>query len=192
MTPRAALHRLAGYWRFSGDPGNVCRGLDLAAMRAARFTRRSEDAMRGIGGLAILVSVIGFAAGAPASVLARPVPAPAAADTTPVPLDGRVYGLDEVEVQPELQNSREVFGLIRLYYPSLERDAGVQGTVVLRWVIGADGRAERSTIRVTSTTHPDFDEPARRVAARMRFSPAMVNGKPVRVEVILPVTFTLR
>jgi TonB family protein len=119
------------------------------------------------------------------------VPAPSAADASTDPRGGRVYLLSEVDVRPELQNRREVPQLIRANYPSLLRDAGIEGTVVARWVLGVDGRPERSSIRVVSATHPDFAFGGEQVAARMRFSPAQVNGKAVRVEVTLPISFTV-
>ncbi|HVG45148.1 MAG TPA: energy transducer TonB [Longimicrobium sp.] len=118
-------------------------------------------------------------------------PAPVDAGTPAAQRDRRVYQVAEVEEQPELQNAGDMPRLIRTYYPTLGRDAGLSGNVVVRMVLGVDGHPERSSIQVVTSTSQLFEEGAQRVAAAMRFSPAKVNGQPVRVEMRLPIAFTL-
>jgi len=141
----------------------------------------------------MVAAVAGLAAACQPAAGPTPVPAPAAAApaASAAPGDRRVYRLNEVEEQPELQNAGEMPRLIRTYYPTLGRDAGVTGNVVVRMVLGVDGRPERSSIRVATSTSQMFEEGAERVAAAMRFSPAKVNGQPVRVEMTQPIAFTL-
>jgi TonB family protein len=125
---------------------------------------------------------------------------PLAVDSTPrevpsnvppdVPPDG-TYELSAVEVQPELLNRSEIARQMARNYPPLLRDAGVTGTATIRLRIREDGTVDDESVTVESTTHEQFGEAARRVAERMRFKPARVRGKPVRVWVTLPVTFQL-
>ncbi len=77
-------------------------------------------------------------------------------------------------------------------YPNLLREAGIEGTVVLRFVIDTTGIVEPSTLVVISTTHRAFEGPAREAALRSRYRPARVRGVRVRVLVQQAISFTIR
>jgi TonB family protein len=133
--------------------------------------------------------LLALAACAPAQPAASSAPAPG----TEAPAGrARPYELSEVDTQPALLNREAVAAAIRANYPTLLRDAGVIGTATVRFVVGADGVPERSTIRAETSTHPDFGVAGERVAAAMRFSPATLGGAPVRVVLTLPISFSLR
>lgn len=134
----------------------------------------------------ILVVVATLAACAPASPPAGLAPTAADADAR-----GRVHVLSEVDEFPELLNRDVVRAEIRANYPNVLRAARVEGTVTVEFVVGANGEPERATIRPVNATHDGFRESAERVAARMRFSPAKVGGRPVRAQVTLPISFLL-
>ena len=101
------------------------------------------------------------------------------------------YGVEAVHVGPSLENMREVQRTLQRLYPQPLRDSGVTGTVVLRFVIGTDGRVEPSTVQVVSTTHPAFGDAAIEAAKKLRFEPAKVNGKSVRVLTSMPIRWQL-
>ena len=69
---------------------------------------------------------------------------------------------------------------------------GVPGRVVLSFIVDTLGRAEPSSVRVTSSTSPAFDQPAREVVLRSRFVPGRNGGRPVRVLVEQAVSFGSR
>ncbi|HEU0053448.1 MAG TPA: TonB family protein, partial [Longimicrobium sp.] len=73
---------------------------------------------------------------------------------------------------------------------SLLRDAGVGGTVILRFRIGADGTPEPEAPEVVSATHDAFIPAAESVVPHLRFSPAETGGQAVPAWVTLPFTFT--
>jgi len=101
------------------------------------------------------------------------------------------YDLTDVEEQPELVNREAVAAAVGREYPRILRAAGQTGTVTLRFRIMEDGRADRGSVSIEQTTHPDFGDAAARVVYAMRFRPARVNHHPVSVWVTLPVTFRL-
>jgi len=76
-------------------------------------------------------------------------------------------------------------------YPPLLRLAGITGRAVLEFVVDVQGRVETGTIKVIESSHPGFATSARAAAPAMRFSPARVNGRAVRVLVRVPFDFTL-
>ncbi|HEX8209265.1 MAG TPA: TonB family protein [Longimicrobium sp.] len=105
------------------------------------------------------------------------------------PADQGVYDISSVEVKPSLSNSSDVQRALERNYPPLLRDAGVGGTVQLSFRVNEDGRVDPTTIEVVSSDNEQFSEAAKKVVERMRFRPAKVNDRPVKVLVQLPITF---
>lgn len=108
------------------------------------------------------------------------------------PPDEGTYELSAVEEQPELSNRSEVARQLSRNYPPLLRDAGVVGTVTVRMRVMENGSVDPSSVSIENSTHDAFGDAARRVVERMRFRPAKVGGKAVKVWVTLPVTFQLQ
>jgi TonB family protein len=77
-------------------------------------------------------------------------------------------------------------------YPPALRDAGIEGTVVLRLVVDTLGRVEPGTIYVVRGDHPGLVGSAARSLRLARFRPARMYGRAVRVLVDVPVRFRLR
>ncbi|QOY95370.1 energy transducer TonB [Massilia sp. UMI-21] len=63
-------------------------------------------------------------------------------------------------------------------YPEQELKQNHQGTVTLRFLIGADGIIKRSLVQ-TSSGFPALDEAALAGISKCRFNPPLVKGKPV-------------
>lgn len=77
------------------------------------------------------------------------------------------------------------------HYPSLALRRKLEGTVTLRVLVAADGRASEVTIE-RSSGHRVLDEAARRrVLDHWRFEPATRNGIPVPAIGLLPIQFTI-
>ncbi len=78
-----------------------------------------------------------------------------------------------------------------LNYPAVLQQAGVEGRVLLEFVIDTLGRAERATIRVVSSTHQLFEAPARSMVVTCRYRAGKISGRSVRVRVQQPINFTI-
>lgn len=94
-------------------------------------------------------------------------------------------------VAPELRNRDEVSRALEREYPSLLRDAGIGGRVVVWLFIDEEGAVQNTRVNEPSG-HTSLDEAALRVANVMQFSPAMNRDKKVPVWVSLPITFQTR
>ena len=98
-----------------------------------------------------------------------------------------------VEVQPEFPGG--MAAMIRwlsanLVYPSACRDAGIQGRVIVQFVVNTDGSV--SDVQLVKPVNPHLDKEAIRVVSSMpNWKPGEMRGKKVRVRYTLPVTFRL-
>lgn len=101
------------------------------------------------------------------------------------------YEMGAVEEIPRILNAREVSRAISRVYPPLLRDAGVTGHVVARFQVTEHGMVDPATIGIEAATHDAFSAAAVRVIERMRFEPALVDGRPVATWMTVPITFAL-
>ena len=75
-------------------------------------------------------------------------------------------------------------------YPATMREAGREGVVPIEAIIGVDGTV--TSLRVLSAqVHPDFAIAATDAVRQWRFTPTLLNGKPVEVAMRVSITFSL-
>jgi len=76
-------------------------------------------------------------------------------------------------------------------YPTLLRDAGVTGRVMLQAVIDTTGKVDPASVKVVQSPNPGFDTPSRRWILKALFRPARIRGRAVRVLVNMPLDFSI-
>lgn len=105
--------------------------------------------------------------------------------------DNRVY--DAVEEMPAFPGGQAAFMNYlssNMKYPKDCQETGIQGRVVVQFVIGKDGRIMNA--RVIKSVHPSLDKEALRVVNSMpRWTPGKQKGKPVSVTYTVPLMFRL-
>jgi len=74
-------------------------------------------------------------------------------------------------------------------YSDEARRANYQGTCVVSAVVGTDGRT--SHLHMLSSVGMGLDEKAMEAVRKWKFKPAMMDGKPVAVEIAVEVSFSL-
>lgn len=118
----------------------------------------------------------------PPETFLRPPAASSAADSA--------GGPDYVpwDVPPTILNLREVQEALQREYPSVLRDAGIEGVVRVWFRVDETGRVVERRIE-ESSGHPQFDEAALAVADLMEFSPAQNRDRRVAVGVVFPIRF---
>lgn len=80
--------------------------------------------------------------------------------------------------------------LKRLYYPSLAKIKKIEGTVKILAYITKDGQVTRAEVK--EGIGFGCDETARNLIYYSRFKPGLIRGKPVNVQMIIPVEFKLK
>ena len=104
-------------------------------------------------------------------------PAPAGAGPTRVRVGGNI------RVPTKTFHTKPV-------YPPSMLDAGREGVVPIEATIGVDGTV--TMVRVASTqVHPDFAIAAVDAVRQWRYTPTLLNGRPVQVVMTVNVAFTL-
>ncbi len=85
----------------------------------------------------------------------------------------------------------EVISSPKLKFPEMLRAAGIQGFVVVGFVVDTTGRAEPESINIVDATNSGFEASARVVVRKSRFRPARMRGTPVRSLATMRVEFNL-
>ncbi len=83
---------------------------------------------------------------------------------------------DENQVDRAVEVSRKV----EPRYPESLKSVGVQGTVVMRFIVGADGRVEPGSIEAVSSPHKLFTDAVRSALLNTHYRPAEAGGRKVR------------
>ncbi len=129
----------------------------------------------------------------PAAPPAAPPPAPDAPapppppPPTPEPTEPEIF--EVAEVQPTLIGGLE--GLqSRVEYPQFARQAGIEGQVVIQFVVDERGNVVDPV--VLRSPNDLLSEAALKAVRESRFTPGQQRGRPVKVRFAVPVTFRLR
>jgi protein TonB len=117
---------------------------------------------------------------------------------------------EKVEEKPKEDLTRKVFDVVEkmpsypggnsalqrwlssnITYPAAAAENGVEGRVIVAFVVETDGSV--SDVRIARGVDPSLDREALSVVKRMpKWIPGMQNGSPVRVKFNVPVTFKLQ
>lgn len=94
-----------------------------------------------------------------------------------------------VEEKPEL-----IGGMAALQkavdYPEMAENAGIEGRVIVQFVVNEEGNVDDP--RVIRGVHQLLDEAAIEAVRAQKFKPGKQRGRSVKVQMSLPVAFTLR
>ena len=98
-----------------------------------------------------------------------------------------------VEDQPEPQGGMQAFYEYvgkNLKYPSQARRMGIEGKVFVQFVVNTDGTLT-DVQAIKGIGAGCDDEAVRVVKTAPKWKPGKQRGKPVRVRMVLPITFKL-
>jgi len=104
----------------------------------------------------------------------------------------KVHILENVEIptndqEPQPLNIHEI--RIEIGYPTLARDAGISGDLELRILISKEGNYV--THRITKSIHPILLHAVESKVHKLRFKPAIQEGRPVPAWINIPFSFKL-
>lgn len=106
----------------------------------------------------------------------------------------KIFNGDDVDQQPSFPggtNALNTFILSNLKYPVWAQEKGIQGRVVVKFIVEKDGSI--SNVEVDQSVSPSLDNEAMRVVKAMpKWIPGQINGKAVKVECSHPFVFRLQ
>jgi TonB family protein len=91
-------------------------------------------------------------------------------------------------VRPTIRNREEMKRFLERHYQPILEFSGATGVVHLSFFIDEQGMVERAEIEESSGSR-SLDRLAMRLSRVLRFRPAMLAGRPIRIHVRLPITF---
>jgi len=98
--------------------------------------------------------------------------------------------VEEAPSFPGGEEARLRFLSDNIRYPQMAREAGIQGSVFITFVVERDGSV--TDVRITRGIGGGTDEEAIRVVRKMpRWTPGRQRGQPVRVQFTMPIRFVL-
>lgn len=100
-------------------------------------------------------------------------------------------------VDPEVWTANDVMMRLREdpvppRYPESLRRAGIEGSVVVKFVVDTLGRVDMASLEIVSSTHEAFTGAVREAIARFRFSPSQAGNRKVPAQAMMPFQFTLK
>ena len=106
----------------------------------------------------------------------------------------KIFNGDDVDQQPSFPggtNALNTFILSNLKYPVWAQEKGIQGRVVVKFIVEKDGSI--SNVEVDRSVSTSLDNEAMRVVKAMpKWIPGQINGKAVKVECSHPFVFQLQ
>lgn len=106
----------------------------------------------------------------------------------------KIFNGDDVDQQPSFPggtNALNTFIASNLKYPVWAQEKGIQGRVVVKFIVEKDGSI--SNVEVDRSVGPSLDNEAMRVIKNMpKWIPGQINGKAVKVECSHPFVFRLQ
>jgi TonB family protein len=169
-----------------------CRGTCPACEAEVRYIQQQLDIRRQLGKA---VAVVGISAGLAAlnscafDNESLVIPATSILTEEPEP----PFVGDIVEDMPEFPGgSQKLFEYLmeNTHYPEIAEKNGVQGRVVVTFIVEKDGSITEA--KIVKSVDQSLDEEAVRVVKSMpKWKPGMCNGEPSRVKYTVPITFRL-
>jgi TonB family protein len=108
---------------------------------------------------------------------------------TPTAAPAPVTSTGRVRVGGNIKAPAKVFNMAPIYPPSMQA-AGLEGVVKLDVLIGADGSVV-SVKLANAQVHPEFAASAATAVKQWKFTPTLLNFRPVEVEMTASISFGL-
>jgi len=100
-------------------------------------------------------------------------------------------GLGAALAQAEVDQPAEAIHQPKPRYPPVLQQAGLEGRVLVEFIIDTLGHVEPTSLRVVESSNAGFEAAAGETLRRSVFRPARVQGRPVRQRAIQAVAFRI-
>jgi TonB family protein len=105
--------------------------------------------------------------------------------------NGLVISGNEVYAEAIVEERPALLSAPPPVYPTLLKEARIQGRVLLRAIVDTTGRVEPTSVKIINSPNASFDQPTKDWVLKALFRPARMHGRAVRVFINLPVDYSL-
>jgi protein TonB len=96
-----------------------------------------------------------------------------------------IYPGGEAQMQRDIRDN--------VQYPEMEKENNIQGKVFVQLVVEKDGSVNDVKVLKGVPGGPNLNTAAEKAIKKLKkFTPAKMNGRPVRLKMVIPVNFTLK
>lgn len=96
-----------------------------------------------------------------------------------------IYPGGEAQMQRDIRDN--------VQYPEMEKENNIQGKVFVQLVVEKDGSVSDVKVLKGVPGGPNLNTAAEKAIKKLKkFTPAKMNGRPVRLKMVIPVNFTLK
>ena len=100
-----------------------------------------------------------------------------------------VYDVNEVTEKPRIASPMAAQQAIQRAYSRTLQARGIQGRVILQFVVGTDGEVDPASVVVKESDESALTEAARNAIEGIQFVPGAIDGSAVATRVVFPITF---
>ena len=113
----------------------------------------------------------------------------------PLKADRRIVIEEEEKIYIAVEKNPEIIGGLealtsKLYYSEIAKRIGIEGKVIVTIIVDKEGNVVDA--QIVKPLHSDLDQIAMKAVRELKFYPGIQNGKPVKVQVSIPIQFKLK
>jgi len=101
----------------------------------------------------------------------------------------QVYEVSQLTEKPRIASPMAAQQAIQRAYPRSLQARGVEGRVVLEFVLKADGHVDPASVVVQQSESDGLSDAAKQAIEEIQFVPGTVSGSAVATRVVFPITF---
>ena len=104
----------------------------------------------------------------------------------------QIFEVSDLTEMPSIKSAQQAQRAIVRSYPRNLQDAGIGGTVQVRFVVGEDGNVSSDSIEIVAASSKALGDAAVRAVSDIEFNPGKKDGTAVAAYVVMPIRFTVQ
>ena len=104
----------------------------------------------------------------------------------------QAFELKDLSEAPAIKSSSQAQSVIARSYPAHLQNAGIGGSVQVRFVVGPDGSVDSGSIEILAASSQALGEAAMEAVSKIEFTPGKKDGAAVPSYVVMPIRYAAR
>lgn len=104
----------------------------------------------------------------------------------------QTFSTDELVQPPSFESAQQAHGAITRSYPIDLQDARIGGTVLVRFIVDADGKVSPHSVDIIAASSSELGEAAARAVTSIQFVPGQRDGTAASTLVEMPIRYLIQ